>query len=83
MDCDGRSITSSQVQEFEVETFSHRKKVRTDIMDVHLSTAHGSMDRKPRTIDANERPFAPPLEVVEVLDNELTDNDVTGGLGGR
>jgi ankyrin repeat protein len=77
MDCDGRSISSSQIQEFEVEIFSHRKKLRTDITDVHLSTAHGSMDQKPRTIDANERTVAPPHQVAEVLDNDVTDNDVS------
>ena len=86
MDCDGMSITSSQIQEIEGETFSHRKKLRTDIMDVQSPTTHDRNERTPTAMGANEGTAAPPHRVGEVLDEDNLDNTkvrVNDVLSGR
>ena len=53
------------------------------IMEEDSSTALVSIDRTPRPIGANEGAAAPPHRLVEVLDKDVTVNDVLYGRGGR
>jgi ankyrin repeat protein len=50
----------------------------SNIMEEDESTAHDRIDPTPITTDANERTAAPPHSVDEVLDKDVTDNDVLG-----